>query len=402
MKKLYGDGIHDDTEAIQNLIDSGVRELILPNPAKFYLISKPLELPSNFRLVLPRFAEIKLADQSNCVMLKNKTEDKPGFCLDKTICAYVGRYSPDFVCENIEVCGGIWNCNNRGQNPNPIQTNVYEPAGYSGFGMLFFSVRHLTLRALTVKDPVNFGVTLDRVSYFTVEDIVFDYNYGNPKAVNMDGIHINGNCHYGIVKNLKGACYDDMVALNADEGSDGDITNIEISGIWAENSHSAVRLLTVKNAVENIHIHDVFGTYYQYCIGITKYYEGKTTGRYAGISIDNIFASKAPRLSVYCKEGTYVFPLIWIESYLNIRDISISNVCRKEMATPVETVYFGENSFAENFSISHIFTENNTKGVMPLFRNNGTIRNLFVGPLDSGRDIDILNNGNIENQVYFK
>ena len=47
MYTLYGDGIHDDTNAIQEMIDSGVCEVILPAPKKFYLISKPLELPSN-------------------------------------------------------------------------------------------------------------------------------------------------------------------------------------------------------------------------------------------------------------------------------------------------------------------------------------------------------------------
>jgi hypothetical protein len=73
MRILYGDGIHDDTLAIQEMIDSGKCEVSLPVPDKYYLISKPLELPSNFRLVLPRYAEIRLAKGSNCVMLKNKT-----------------------------------------------------------------------------------------------------------------------------------------------------------------------------------------------------------------------------------------------------------------------------------------------------------------------------------------
>ena len=68
MHTLYGDGIHDDTLAIQELIDSGACEVILPAPKNFYLISKPLELHSNFRLVLPRFAEVRLAAGSNCVM----------------------------------------------------------------------------------------------------------------------------------------------------------------------------------------------------------------------------------------------------------------------------------------------------------------------------------------------
>ena len=69
---LYGDGIHDDYPAIQDMIDSGVCEVSLPAPKKHYLISETLVLPSNFKLVLPRFAEIKLADGANCLMVKNK------------------------------------------------------------------------------------------------------------------------------------------------------------------------------------------------------------------------------------------------------------------------------------------------------------------------------------------
>ena len=46
---LYGDGIHDDTDAIQELIDSGVCEVSLPVPKKLYLISRPLEIRRNHK-----------------------------------------------------------------------------------------------------------------------------------------------------------------------------------------------------------------------------------------------------------------------------------------------------------------------------------------------------------------
>ena len=399
MKQLFGDGIHDDTEAIQERIDSGVCEVALPTPDKFYLISKPLELPSNFRLVLPRFAEIRLADGSNCVMLKNKTKEIADFRHEKSIWSCTKQYSADFICENIEICGGIWNCNNIGQNGNPGETGLFEPEGYSGFGMLFFGVRGFSMRSLTVKDPVTFGMTLDWVSWFTIEDITFDYNYGNPNPVNMDGIHIDGNCHWGVIRNLKGSCYDDVVALNADEGSGGDITNIEVSGIWAENAHSAVRMLAVYSKLENIHVHDIYGTYYQYCIGITKYYEGACIGGYSGILIDHVYASKAERLPVYCKEGMYVFPLIWIEGNLAIKDLSISHVHRKESVTPVETIHFGENTCADSVSLSHIFTENATSESMPLFVNYGKIRRLRTEVLNCGDDPVIVDKGIIEKQT---
>ena len=61
---LYGDGIHDDTAAIQERIDRANHELALPVPGAHYVISKPLELPSDFRLCVPRFAEVRLAKGS--------------------------------------------------------------------------------------------------------------------------------------------------------------------------------------------------------------------------------------------------------------------------------------------------------------------------------------------------
>ena len=36
-----------------------------------------------------------------------------------------------------------------------------------------------------------------------------------------------------MIRNLQGACYDDFVALNAHEGSGGDVTNIQIDGLFA-------------------------------------------------------------------------------------------------------------------------------------------------------------------------
>lgn len=385
MYTLYGDGIHDDTLAIQELIDTTPVEVTLPVPKAHYLISKPLELPSCFRLCLPRYAEIKLADQSNCVMLKNKTVRDRQQRVEKKIWDYVNEYAPDAPCHDIEVVGGIWNCNNHGQNPNPIYTRIFEPAGYSGFGMLFYNVRNFRLSSLTIKDPVNFAVTLDTVSYFTVDNIVFDYNLGNPLPLNMDGIHLCGNCRFGRITNLQGTCYDDLVALNADEGSDGPITDIDIHGIYAENCHSAARLLTVKNELKNIHISDVHGTYYQYCIGITKYYNGKASGHYDGINLDHIYASKAkrPPLEIYQNgPGSYVYAPLYIEGGQQINSLKIADVYRKEYEIPVATIYVGKETQIDHLILDNIVTENHTDAdAMPLLVNDGTIAHFHTANL---------------------
>ncbi len=401
---LYGDGIHDDHPAIQERIDSGACELVLPPPAHCYLISRTLVLPSGFRLVLPRFARIKLANGANCPMLSNRlTRDfadrlpADASALCRHLWYFVNEYSPEVSCENIEVRGGIWDFNNQNQLPNPEQSKNFEPYGYTGDGMLFYGVRGLILADMTLKDPVHYGVTFDRVSYFTVENIMFDYNYGNPRPLNMDGIHLNGNCHFGAIRNLKGACYDDLVALNAHEGSRGPITNIEIDGIFAEDCHSAVRLLTVHNEVKNIAISHVYGTYYQYCIGISKFYSGVTDGRFDAITLSGIYASKAARLPVYKMERTYVYPLIWVQEDTVIDHLTVTELYREEHNVSVPTVYVGKNARVGSLIIDRASSENHIQAPMPMLVNCGTVKRLSMTNISAGEDEVLVNEGEILN-----
>ena len=406
MHILFGDGIHDDTDAIQEMIDSGCCEVFLPAPKVRYVISRPLELPSNFKLCLPRFAEIRLAKGSNCVMLKNKMvvdrcnrtemlmfDHAKREANEAKIYDYIDEYSPDAPCVNIEVTGGIWNFNNLEQGPSPILTGIIEPRSYSGFVFLFYNVRNLRLANLTLKDPSTFSVTLDKVSYFTVENITFDFNYGNPLAACMDGIHLVGNCHFGFIHNLKGACYDDLVAINADEGSVGPITNIRVSGIYAEDCHSAVRFLSCKSRIENVHISDIYGTYFQYCVGISKYYkEGKFDGYYDAITIDHVYASKAVRKAVYNKtEKSYVFPIIWVEGGLEIHDLKITDVYRREKITPVETIKISKGARIDTLILDNLSSENQTEAYeIAMLVNEGEVKNLYPGNIRAdGRRVNL-------------
>lgn len=388
---LYGDGIHDDYPAIQEMIDSGLCEVSLPAPKKNYLITKPLIIPSNFKLKLPRFAEIKLADGANCFMLQSKTVSKPekrlrDFLtpLEKGLWYYIDELSPDCedVCSNFEIEGGIWNFNNKNQDPNPIQTGKYDERHFLGHIMFFYNARNFRLSNMTFKDPSNYAVMIEKASYFTVENITFDFNEGNPYSVNMDGIHLNANCHYAVIKNLKGACYDDLIALNAYEGAGGDITNIEIDGLFAENCHSAVRLLTVQQKIEHITISNVFGTYYQYCIGLTKFYPGETTGHFDAISLENIHSSKAKRLPIQeihmKEEKNYHFPFIWIQADTKVKSMSIDGVQRREYENPVATIQIDEKAEVDYLVINDVLSENNTEFEMPWFVNNGNVDKLVI------------------------
>lgn len=251
--------------------------------------------------------------------------------------------------------------------------------------MFFYNVRNFRLSNMTFKDPSNYAVMIEKATYFTIENIDFDFNEGNPYSVNMDGIHLNGDCHYGLIKNLKGACYDDFVALNAYEGAGGDITNIEIDGLFAENCHSAVRLLTVQQKVEHITISNVFGTYYQYCIGLTKFYPGENIGCFDAIMLNNIHASKAKRLPVqemHMGEGkTYQFPFIWIQSDTKVKSMSINGLHRREYENPVATIQIDEGAEVDNLVLNDISAENYTDCEMPLIVNKGNVKKLMTSNL---------------------
>lgn len=397
---LYGDGIHDDYYAIQEMIDSGMCEVVLPVPKKKYLISQTLILPSNCKLVLPRFAEIKLADGANCHMVRNKmvpdyaerlADDLSALC--KHLWYYVNDFSPNEIVENIEISGGIWNFNNMNQLPNPERTEGFGPYGYTGEGMLFYGVKNLKLSDMTLKDPVHWGTSFDRVSYFTIENIVFDYNLGNPMALNMDGVHLNGNCHFGVIRNLKGACYDDLVALNAHEGSRGPITNIEIDGLFAETCHSAVRLLTVADNIENIHISNIYGTYYQYCVGLTKYYPGETTGRFDGVCIEHVYASKALRDGIYPYPNSGVYPFIYIQDEIHACNLKICDLYRKEYNIPIETIHIGKNTMIDTLLLENITSKNFTDREMPMIVNNGNVSKFIINHVDANGDPELIENG---------
>lgn len=359
--RLYGDGITPDTAAIQALLDSGKSQIVLPQPKVCYTIDRPLKIYSCQELVLPRFCRIRLADGSNCHMLENGDQNTGS--------------------TDIRITGGIWDYNNLGQLPNPFHFPQTDFPDYDGQIFFLKNIRNLTISNLTFKDPTVYACTLDTISYFTVENIRFDFNLGKPRPLNMDGVHLNGNCHFGVLRNLQGACHDDLVALNADEGSNGPITNITVDGIYAENCHSAVRLLTVRNRVEHIHITNVYGTYWQYCIGITKYYPGKTEGYFDSLVLDNIHASKAPRYPYlhvsedYCLHG-YVFPLIYIEGETHIKSLAIRDLYRVEECVPVSTIFAGEDSRIENLCIADCSCENKTGNEFVFFENHADIGTL--------------------------
>jgi len=385
MYKLYGDGIHDDLPAIQEMLDSGKSSVYLPSPEKHYLIGGPIRIHSNQELRTDRYTRILLAPMSNCVMATNA--------------------EPETWNTNISINGGIWDMNHSCQYPNPLHyTNPdmngmklsealnaagYDPETrdrmdiYTGMCFMFNSVKGLYFGNLTIVNPVVFGADFSYVEDFTVENICFDYTEGSPKLWNMDGIHIEGFCRNGLIRNLKGACHDDLVALTADDFYHGPIENIVVDGIWAEHSHSAVRLLSYKSPLRNVHITNIFGTYYVYAIIIGKFFASDDKSYFENVTIDHIHAS-------FCEgtgdvSGNYG-PLISIENDMEIKALYFSHIFRDETHCPQPTIGIGEGTHIGLLKVDCARQTNTTGERMAFIRNNGVIDRLELNDIDVGDD----------------
>lgn len=356
--KLFGDGIHDDAPAIQQMLDSGSRIIYLPTPEKHYTISKTLYIHSNQTLVLPEKAKIRLADNADVPMLRN-------------IGGEVGA-------ENIAVIGGIWDINNMGQRGNicvkrqefkgeSIHTN---PPDYNGtcseegntrntfpddhlFGMVLENIKGLALLNITFVDPVTYCVAMGRCSNFQIKNITFDFNDGNPLPANMDGIHLEGGCHDGEICHLKGTVYDDMVALNADELLRGDIYNIVIDDLYARHAHSAVRLLSAGHTVKNITISNVRGSYFTYCIGFTKYFKmgNGINGRFENITIRDCEFTKS---DIYPWFRDIDYPLFYFQTETEVSNLKLQNIHRTHCGRMTDLFGVENGAKIENLSIENV------------------------------------------------
>lgn len=350
--KLYGDGIHDDYPAIQAMLDEGEGCVYLPAPKAFYKISRCLKIHSDQELRLDKFTVVRLADAANCCMLENA--------------------NPEHYDKNICVNGGVWDMNHNRQWPNPYhfdnpdtgetaesrmekfladRHNRLFSDDYSGHCFRFNSIKNFTLKNVTIKNPVVYGCQMAHIEHFTIENITFDYTEGSPKLWNLDGIHLEGGCRNGYIRNLQGACHDDLLAITADDGKFGIIENITVNGIIAEGCHSAVRLLSWHIPVRNVHISDIFGTFYVYCITLSKYYaKNESRGLFENISIDNVCASFSK--GTQDVPGNYG-PLIDIGSELDINNLSINGLVRNENICFEPTIGIGENTKINHMLISN-------------------------------------------------
>lgn len=369
---VRGDGIHDDTTGLQAILDSGAPLIELPRPPAHYLLSRTLEVHSGQTLLADRNAVIRLADHAHAHLLTNAGHGK--------------------LSRGITIKGGIWDGNNAHQtceyHENGFDWRVpYDPARYLGVLMQFNNIEDLHLSGLTLKDPEAFGIQMGNIRRFTVEDITFDYNL---LKLNMDGVHLHGNCHEGRLANLKGATNDDLVALNADDGwmyemSRGPITDIQVDGIWSANGYTAVRMLSGGSPIRRVRVSNIFGSFRYYICTMGNYgVHPDEPSEISDVVFDGIFAGKptAPPPSggaPWDEHAIHHHPFFWIEGGTLIRNLHVSNLIRTErLENAPPCFHFCEGARVEHLAVSNTSLTNLAPTPLDLLHNEGTIESLSL------------------------
>ena len=376
---LVGDGVADDTAAIQARLDSGAACVYLPPPKDHYVISRTLKIGSEQELRLDRFTRIRLAPQSNCPMLENRTYR-------------AGTGTNVFVA----VTGGIWDMDNRNQRGNFMQDpelaksapKKFDPDFFFGMSMRFCHVERLTVCGVTVRNPVNYGIEFGHVSYVTADDITFDYRQGNPKLLNMDGLHFDGFCHHLRITNVRGTCYDDMIALNANDGmcspEEGPISDVDIDGLYCDYCHSAVRLLSADAPISRVTIRNVHGNFYVSAVWLTHHFRDRPApGRFDDIVISDVFAAKAiPPPDVDCPWRRSL-PLIYVEGVANIGSLVMERIFRDERTLTAPT--FGidrRETHVDSLVIRDCRMTNALETPIPFIEAKGKVKKMTVQDVD--------------------
>lgn len=273
----------DETAALQEILDKaneyGSLHLIMDGAA---LVSG-LVIHSNTIIECPSHeCGFFLADNSDDAILKN-----------------ANMTLGDIVDENIILRGGTYNHNGPNQIMNlPEEKQLPKEiwGGYVTCPLRFFGVKNLKIENVVIENQrryalfmgnwENVEITGARLPLTEIVD-----------STTQDGLHFYGPGKNLTIRDVRGRCGDDFIALNTDEG-DGvsSIRDVLIDGVELDGSYQAIRLLAKEEgSLENITIRNICGSVRAFGFYIVPWYWEKAvpdgvpkSGHYNNIIIENV------------------------------------------------------------------------------------------------------------------
>lgn len=370
---LYGDGMHDDTLALQALLDR--RGIVSVDRPGTYLVSKTLVIHSDTRFILSPGAKLLAAPMSRCALIENE------------------HFAGGGRDQNIEIIGGVWdgNCDSMGLDAvyEAIhrEDEPYSPSLFKGKLIRFARVDRIMLEKMTVRDPISYGIQIADTVGFVVRDICFDYNchFGT-----TDGVHINGPAHNGVIENLYGTTNDDMVSLTTidethAEVTVGEIVNVDIRNISASNGYSGIRLLSAGDFdIRCVRINGVYGEYRHNAVLISHHNTRPNTRIwFDDIIVEHVHANKCPRelpedCFRYWDKSNHKLPIIWIETGIKAGSITLRDVSRHEkFSNEGLLVQIDKGAEIDRLLIENIHQTTAPGVTAPFFFNEATVRQLI-------------------------
>ena len=324
--RLYADGIHDDAPALQAMLDR-CGTVTVDRPGT-YLIGKTLVLHSCTRFCLCPGAVLKAAPLSRCALMEN--EHFAGGGRDRDIEIVGGCF--DGSCDDMGL-DAVYEAKHRLDDP-------YSPALFKGKLIRFAHIDRIVLEKLTVKDPVSYGIQIGDARGFITRDIFFDYNH---HFGTTDGVHINGPARDGVIENLCGTTNDDMVSLTTydephAEVSLGEIENVYIHNVTADNGYSGIRLLSGEGySLKNVHVDGLYGNYRHNGIVISNHNARPGAVFFDNVILENIYARKSytplgEECFCYWEKNADKRAIIQMEGGAVFGTLSIRHVYRREEA----------------------------------------------------------------------
>lgn len=351
------DGTTDCTAAIQKCLDQ--RGTVRLRGRGTALISDSLIIHGDTWLCLAPYFTIRLADGVSRSMLRTRWADQryfenkfPDFVTNPEF----PRYVSDDDCPenwvlgepetNIRITGGIWDANG---GTNPRLAHLWGSYAFRGMLMVIVNVKGFVMRDVSLYDPTTYFFDACALSDFTIDNIHLDMR---ELRLNQDGIHLEGECFNGVISNIHGRTWDDMVALNGGDGAypkypsgfpvpergtgtnviwrsfrQGHIRNIMIRDIHVSEGligYRAVRLLsTGKYKMDNITIDGIHGRYTLDGVLISAHLEDSAP--YGSIIVRNVDCEVVgePETAERGRRG-----LFWLENEKVKIDTLIIDGCR--------------------------------------------------------------------------
>jgi hypothetical protein len=281
---------------------------------------------------------------------------------------------------NIVIIGGIWN----GNYYNPKIPKGAQSKGNRVDGLnacfRFYGVDNLIVRDAKLFKPATYALAAANITHVVYENLLVDV--GPDPLINNDGLHIDGNSQYGVIRHCIINSHDDGIGLNADDlylhwykPTDGDpskpsfyseacagpISDILIDDITFNSTLFGIRILSGASRVDRITMRNIKGYTQGYAVVVDNYQHDPAIVSYAGPG--NIGTLNFEDFDVAINRGEIKMPNeSCINISTNVEQAIFHNIKRKYFACLEPTIYIrGKNTVIGTMAVDGYYSNDTTK-----------------------------------------